>query len=297
MLSAGYVNCIAGDIGKAVKDDGVEIGYLVAYDNSLRKWWITTTASPADGSAITITSGTGHGTLTTTHPYCTNAEIGSRLIMSAGDLTTFATDLTASANEASRYVDEAVRPFVSVPYSSVPVAIVDITADIAAGIFKRRQMPQDMDAGWWMQGIKKLNTFIESNYLFSDKSFTWNTKDPDKILNALDRKAINVFEARTLLKALTYDPTAKTTAEIAYITKQIDMLTAQIAKMIQDGLLVEAQTTKLAGADTDKTNAETALLASEKEKLDKETANIEEKDASKKSTVWFCGIDEPEEEL
>jgi len=61
--ASGYVNCVAGDIGKQVQDDTVEVGALLAYDNDARKWWIRTGSGTAiaDGSAMIITSGTGAG--------------------------------------------------------------------------------------------------------------------------------------------------------------------------------------------------------------------------------------------
>lgn len=64
MRSSDYVNCIAGDIGNQVKDDTVEIGPLLAYDNTQRKWWVRTTSTVADPSVMTITGGTGSGNTT-----------------------------------------------------------------------------------------------------------------------------------------------------------------------------------------------------------------------------------------
>ena len=62
LLESGYTNCVADDIGKQVKDDTVEIGPLLAYNNTTRKWWIRSISTVADASAMTITSGTGAGT-------------------------------------------------------------------------------------------------------------------------------------------------------------------------------------------------------------------------------------------
>lgn len=62
MGSSGYTNCVATDIGKQVKDDTVEIGALLAYNNTTRKWWVRTTSTVVNGSAMTITGGTGAGT-------------------------------------------------------------------------------------------------------------------------------------------------------------------------------------------------------------------------------------------
>jgi hypothetical protein len=63
-FGATYTSAIAGDIGKAVLDDGGAFGTLLAYDNTLKKWWVRTGSSTvaASGSAITITAGTGQGT-------------------------------------------------------------------------------------------------------------------------------------------------------------------------------------------------------------------------------------------
>jgi len=62
LLSAGYVNCIASDIGKQVQDDTAEIGLLVEYNNTTRVWRIATASTVATASAMTITTGTGAGT-------------------------------------------------------------------------------------------------------------------------------------------------------------------------------------------------------------------------------------------
>ena len=61
LLAAGYTDCVPGDIGKQVKDDGGEIGLLKAYDNALRRWFIDTALTIVSGSAMTITAGTGAG--------------------------------------------------------------------------------------------------------------------------------------------------------------------------------------------------------------------------------------------
>lgn len=63
-LSTGYTSAIAGDVGKTVvgTTSGSE-GVLVSYDNTTRKWLLTTSEDFTDGEAITITTGTGAGTL------------------------------------------------------------------------------------------------------------------------------------------------------------------------------------------------------------------------------------------
>lgn len=64
LVSGGYANCVAGDIGLPVTDDGTEVGVLVDYDNTNRKWWIRTTSTIADGSVMDIPAGSGAGTTT-----------------------------------------------------------------------------------------------------------------------------------------------------------------------------------------------------------------------------------------
>ncbi len=63
-LSSGYTSAIAGDIGKTVVGaTSGATGVLVSYDNTTRKWLLTTSDTWTDGEAVTITTGTGAGTL------------------------------------------------------------------------------------------------------------------------------------------------------------------------------------------------------------------------------------------
>ena len=62
LAAAGYVDCVAGDIGKAVTDDAAGIGNLVSYDNTNRYWFVASTSLVVDGSVMAITAGTGAGT-------------------------------------------------------------------------------------------------------------------------------------------------------------------------------------------------------------------------------------------
>lgn len=62
LIAAGYVSCVAADIGKMVQDDGVDAGLLAAYDNTTRVWRITSSATIAASSAMTVVAGVGAGT-------------------------------------------------------------------------------------------------------------------------------------------------------------------------------------------------------------------------------------------
>lgn len=62
--SSGYTSAIGTDIGKVVVNGG-DSGRLLAYDNTQRKWWVRQNATTDDfpSGSVTITSGTGAGTL------------------------------------------------------------------------------------------------------------------------------------------------------------------------------------------------------------------------------------------
>jgi len=65
-LAAGYTNAVAGDVGKAVVGGTSSTsGTLISYDNTTRKWVVNLAATDdyTVSEAITITSGTGAGTL------------------------------------------------------------------------------------------------------------------------------------------------------------------------------------------------------------------------------------------
>jgi len=61
LKAAGYAPCVVGDVGKQVRDDGVEIGTLASYNNGTRTWVINTSSVVLINSVIAITGGTGAG--------------------------------------------------------------------------------------------------------------------------------------------------------------------------------------------------------------------------------------------
>jgi len=139
LKEADYVNCASTDVGKPVRDDDVKVGILFDYNNDTRTWIVlcdSSVAKIATNSEVEVYGGYGSG--------------------------------VASAD--STKPAEAQEPFVfyQVPLTDdtakVPDEITAICADLGTGIFKRRQMPQSMDVGWWAQGIKKLEEFIKSTF-------------------------------------------------------------------------------------------------------------------------------------
>lgn len=66
--SAGYTDAVAGDIGKTVVQ-GSNTGTLISYDNTAKEWVISTSDDFDDAGTVTITTGTGAGTLAATDAF------------------------------------------------------------------------------------------------------------------------------------------------------------------------------------------------------------------------------------
>jgi hypothetical protein len=62
--ASGYTNCLRSDIGKPVKCNGNPLEYtvLIAYDNSVRKWWLSRPHEISVGDVLTLDGGQGAGT-------------------------------------------------------------------------------------------------------------------------------------------------------------------------------------------------------------------------------------------
>jgi hypothetical protein len=66
-LASGYTSAIVGDVGKTVVGGtSGATGTLVSYNNTTRKWLLTTSSTWTNGEAVTITTGTGAGSLIAT---------------------------------------------------------------------------------------------------------------------------------------------------------------------------------------------------------------------------------------
>ena len=60
-LDGTYTNFVDSDLGKQVQDDGLDVGALLDYNNTDQKIWFRSASTVADGSAMTVDSGTGAG--------------------------------------------------------------------------------------------------------------------------------------------------------------------------------------------------------------------------------------------
>lgn len=133
LINTGFVICTSSDIGKYVKDDGVEIGTLLTYDNTLRKWWIKTTSTILVNSVMSITNGTGAGT----------AQANSSMDALPPIISAIAADFTASIFKRRMFPDEVKIRGDFIP----PTEDTMIDAQ-----------------GWYALAFKKIQSFIRSTY-------------------------------------------------------------------------------------------------------------------------------------
>lgn len=134
LASDGYVNCVAGDIGKAVVGDVTgDAGTLVAYDNTRRLWVVDQTDSgdvwDDDDEAMTITDGTGDGTLSAVGAACTH-KICSITVNSSGAIAVVAGQEGTSFSTTRGAIGGP--PWI--PTTSIEIAQVRYTASAAAAV-------------------------------------------------------------------------------------------------------------------------------------------------------------------
>ena len=151
--------------------------------------------------------------------YCSIDDVKDRLLIATSD-TSYDTALNNAINEASVVCDMFLRAYTTVPLTSpYPDEVRYASADIAASIFKRRMMPEDitlrgalqpdqlnqMDAtGWFALGIRKLEQYIKSKYVVQDKPFTSNTVyNPEIYIDLMSKGVITPAEARQYVTGAT----------------------------------------------------------------------------------------------
>ena len=101
--------------------------------------------------------------------------IKERLLIAVGD-SSYNTAAQAAFDEGVDYAVNAIRRydpnFDETGLLSIQI-LLEIATDLGAGIFKRRHMPEAMDVGWWGQGIKKLESWIQSTYFPVQQGEFW----------------------------------------------------------------------------------------------------------------------------
>lgn len=263
--------------------------------------------------------------------YCTSDLIDDMMLIKSDD-DQYDPAIAVAIEEASRTIDNYLTPYTTVPLANPDDVIQYICANFACSRFKVREMPDEVQIqgqlqadnlsqvtarGFWAIGKNMMDEYIKSKFDLADKSFTWaSCKDPNQIISALSQHAITVAEARAILKAMTYDPTALPTAQVEEIEERIDLMEAQIRHYDAETAVLTAELTRMA-ADLTKITAENALLTqqvvnlqadvthltavnvnlvAQNAKLAAETAQIIEKTTQlpKRGTV-FEYVDEDEE--
>jgi hypothetical protein len=77
-------------------------------------------------------------------------------------------EILDARSEAINHIVEVVRKY-DATFTSIGIVagtfLYGVADDLGAGIYQRRWMPQDMDAGWWAQGLKKINEYISSTFM------------------------------------------------------------------------------------------------------------------------------------
>jgi len=146
--------------------------------------------------------------------YCSIDDVKDRLLIATTD-TSYDTALNNAVNEASIVCDMFLRAYTTVPLTSpYPDEVRYASADIAASIFKRRMMPEDvtlrgalqpdqlnqMDAtGWFALGIRKLEQYIKSKYIIQDKALQNTIYNPELYIELFNRGLITGAEVRQFI--------------------------------------------------------------------------------------------------
>jgi phage gp36-like protein len=146
--------------------------------------------------------------------YCNINDVKDRLLIDVTD-TSYDNALNNAINEASVVCDMFLRAYTNVPLTSpYPDEVRYACADIAASIFKRRMMPEDvtlrgalqpdqlnqMDAtGWFALGIRKLEQFIKSKFGIQDKPLQNTIYNPELYIELFNRGLITIAEVRQFI--------------------------------------------------------------------------------------------------
>lgn len=111
--------------------------------------------------------------------YSTLATVVERLPGHAGAQDD--SELSNCIAAADAIIDNALRNFTSVPLSSPPQIIKDISADLAAGIFKQRRQPPDEENILIEAGRQRLQDYIRETYLESYSSSNLRFRKIDEL--------------------------------------------------------------------------------------------------------------------
>lgn len=91
--------------------------------------------------------------------YCTLQDVKNRLNI---EDTSEDVELTDLIEQAQEDVDDELRPYTTVPLTSVPTRIKHATADLAAGLYQVRRHPEQKPL--YDLALDRLRVYIKSKY-------------------------------------------------------------------------------------------------------------------------------------
>jgi len=206
--------------------------------------------------------------------YCTLSDLHDRLLIVDNS---YDSSLIIAAVEASRLVDDFLKPYTTVPLSTVNQSIEYITADFSASVFKRRMTPNevtirgtlqpdminDMDGtGWFGLGIRKLEQYIKNYYTLAEKIGT-TTRNPDIYLKMFKQGTITGVELRQLInsannavieevKSITTQKAENNVITNSLVTNEADTITKDLTETLNKiDTIVHGETNTLVNNITD----------------------------------------------
>jgi len=200
--------------------------------------------------------------------YCDIASIKPRVLIEDTD-ETYDDALETAGTEASRMIDEKLRPyksiagteetkepfvFATIPLTAeiIPDIIAEICADLAAGCFKRRHRPQEFNAGWFNQGLTKLQDFINGNWHKGAFGFTESESEEEEAgEESWEEQLFNIIAA---IKGTgwTNETLVKIVADIAVADAIIDAIKAKTDTIVWENITTIDSLIDAIKAETDK---------------------------------------------
>jgi len=101
-------------------------------------------------------------------PYSTKSDVKKRLVTSGEGIdpsdTTYDVELDDLIEEADAYIDNKLKNYTTVPLSTVPTIVKKISANLAAGLFRRARSPPGESVPLWNLGVELLDDYIAETY-------------------------------------------------------------------------------------------------------------------------------------
>lgn len=97
--------------------------------------------------------------------YCTVAQVAERALIKDEDLEAYTEQIETCIAEASRWIDDKLRPHTEVPLEEpFPESVSNATADLATAYFQQRHLPDRYKETWVTSANEKIAEYIKSLY-------------------------------------------------------------------------------------------------------------------------------------